>query len=97
MLDGEVVEDPEDDGDTSQDVETGTKTCNGDQQYPPVSGAVSAEDLDGSEKVPLTAPEVETVEDDADTTEMTSLNTKEEHTAGGTAGEETEGKTETRL
>ena len=27
MLDGEVVEDPEDDGETAEDVETGTKTC----------------------------------------------------------------------
>ena len=52
-----------------------------------------AEDLDGSQKVPLTAPEIETLEDDDDTTEMTKINTKEENTLNVRAGEEIEGKT----
>ena len=118
MVDGKVVEDPEDEVETPEDdVESGSNTtCCGwcrqteKQQTDEVAitasdGDVSAEDLDESEKVPLTAPEVlmkvpltaqevETLEDDADTAEMTSINTKEEHTAGITAGEETDGKTE---
>ena len=49
---------------------------NGDRQSIPMSGDGSAEDLDGSEKIPLTALEVETLEADADTIEMTSINTK---------------------
>ena len=70
MLDGEVVEDPED---CVDDVETGTKTwcgwcCQTEEQE---TEHVSAEHLDGSDKVPLTALEVDTKEDDAETTEMT--------------------------
>ena len=76
MLDGEVVEDPEDDVETPEDdIETGDNTCcrccgqteEHQTQHVVVitasSGDVSAEELDGSEKVPLTAPEVETVEE----------------------------------
>ena len=87
MLDGKVVEDPEDD--------VGSETCCGwcgqkdEQESEHVvaftvsnGNRQSTQVADGSEKVPLTAPEVETVE--------TSI--KEENTGGITAGEGIEGK-----
>jgi len=92
MLDGRVVEDPE------GEVENGTKTCYGwcrqtEKQQTERDVVITVSNGD-KQSLPVAAPEVKTVEDDADTTVMTSLNTKEKHTAGGTAGEETEGKTE---
>ena len=83
MKNGEVVEDPEDQVETpGDDVETGSNICQTEKQQTDEvaitanNGDVSAEDLDGSKKV----PEVETLEDDDDTPEMTEINTKEEHT-----------------
>ena len=95
MLNGEVVED---DLETSEDDEE-TGTCCGCRQTEEqqtehvVVITASNEDHNGSEKVSLTALEVETKED-PDTSDKTSINTKEEHAAGVPAGQEIEGKPE---
>ena len=94
MKDGEVVEDTEDEEETDAKTCCGCRQTEEQQTEHVVVITASKEDLNGSEKVPLEALEVETVEDHADTSDLTSVNTKEEHTAVVPAGQETEGKSE---